>query len=276
MYFVVSTNTRTLMKIVSIIFLQFLSNFIFAQNGIEVNQDKASIAFYKDLSNNLSSYNLDSIQNSDEKTIRIWQGQSVLTFDHNAQYLQKFTNLKTNLDYFYHKAVTSKLDSFNISKIKKLDYNYHIDCFPTAIEIKENNHYFLKVVGCNKEISLLTNRIFSNEIQADIQRFIGTLPSGEYRQGMTTFTINQNITDNSQKTNLYKKIEAELLKTGIKVKNPREQPLILINSIPSYFEDINKLGDDKFYSYRILSKDLQSSAIYGTRAQYGVVIIETK
>ncbi len=101
---------------------------------------------------------------------------------------------------------------------------------------------------------MLTNSVFSNEMQADVQKFMGTLPSGEYQNGMTTFIINQTIKDNSQKTNLYNNIEAELMKKGIKIENPREQPLILINSKPASFEDINKLNDRKFHSYKILNK----------------------
>ncbi len=74
--------------------------------------------------------------------MRIWQGQSVLTIGSSTEYLRKFTNLKTHLDYFYKKKLPSKLDSFNIKKIKQLDYKYSIDCFPTTIEVKEKQSLF--------------------------------------------------------------------------------------------------------------------------------------
>lgn len=264
------------MKIVSLFILQLFSNFIFAQNVIEISNDKASSLFYKNLGENLTHYNLDSIQNSNKKIIRIWQGQSVLTFDDNANYLQKFTNLKTHLDYFYSKNLSFKLDSFSIEKIKELDYRYYIDCMPTTIEIKENNHYLIKSVGCNEKISSLINRIFSQEIKAEIQEFMATLPSGEYQQAMITLTINQAVKNDSQKTKFYKNIEKELLKNGITTENPAKQPLILINFKSASFYDINKLDETRFKSYKVLDKGLQNTAIYGRQAQYGVVIIETK
>ncbi|GEM_PF-5967763 len=263
------------MRIYTTILLSFVTNFVLAQNLIEISNDKYTSEFYKNLGLNLKKYELDSVQNSNEKIIRIWKGQEVYTLTKNSNYQRIFTNELNGLSYIYKKAFIETVDNIDIGQIKDLDVFYPIDCFPIAIEIVENNHYFVKVVGCNKEISSIINSIYNKEINNDIQKFIWNLPSGEYRDYMTTFTINQPIISDSDKTNLYKKIESELRDKNIEIEDPTKQPLIIINSETAYFEDINNISESKLKSYKILDKE-EKRFLYGTKGNYGVILIETK
>lgn len=261
------------MKVFTTILLLFATNFVLSQNLIEISNDKSTTDFYKNLGRSLKKHELDSIQNSNEKIIRIWKGQEVYTLKQNSNYQRIFTNQVNNSSYIYKKSFIEKFVDFNIVEIKNLNATYIIDCPPIAVEIVDNNHYFVKVVGCNKEILSIINSILNNEINNDIQKFIKNLPSGEYRNYMTTFTINQPIKRESDKTILYKQIESELVNKGLDINDPTRQPLIKINSKTAYFEDINKINESKLKSFKIVDKE--HWFIYGSKGYYGVILIET-
>ncbi len=263
------------MKIYFLILTFLFSTVTFSQKiTVEINDDNSSKDFYKSLKKVQKDYQIESLKNVNEKTIRIWKGQELFIFNKNSNYVRIFKNHKTGTSYLYKKSINGELDSFNVDKIKKLNAYYYIDCFPIAIEIIDSNNYFAKVVGCNKEIMTLINSLRTKYIESDIETFINTLPSGEYQDGMTTFIVNQAIQEDFSKTNLYKKIELELLVKEIKIENPTRQPLILINGKTAYFEDINKLDEAKLKSYKIISD--KQKIVFGTSAEYGVIVIVTK
>lgn len=270
----VGSNTYSTMKIIFSILTFLFSSVSFSQRIIEINDDNSSKEFYKNLGAAQNYYNIDSIQNLTEKTIRIWNGQEVFTFNKNANYVRRFKNIETGLSYLFSKSFNGELDSFNIEKTKKLDPYYYIDCFSIKIEIIENNHYFIKDVGCNKEVMGLINRLRSNEIKFDVEKFIEKLPSGEYQNYFTTFIVNQPIKDNFSKSNFYRKTEIALLAKGITIDNPTKQPLILINEKSAYLNDLNNLDETKIKSYKIITENPE--VLFGSRAEYGVILISTK
>ena len=261
------------MKVLKIIFFLFIANFVYSQNIVEINNDDYTSMFYKNLEETLKKYKLDDIQNSNEKIIRIWRGQEVYSIKQKSDYQRIFKNNINDSIYVYKNTLNEKFVDLNIEQIKKLKTSYPIDCIRIAIEIVENNHYFVKVVGCNKEISTIIYNIFKSGIENDIENFIKNLPSGEYQNYMTPFAINQPIKKDSDKTKFYKKLESELLDKNIEINDPRKQPLIRINSQTAYFEDINNIEESKLKSYEILSKEQRT--LYGTRGKFGVIIIET-
>lgn len=261
------------MKVLITIIFLFIKSLAFSQNIIEINNDNFTSKFYENLPKTLEKYKIGNIQNSNEKIIRIWKGQEVYSVKEISDYQKIFKNEINDSIYIYKKTIKEKVVDLNIETTKDLEVFNPIDCFPIAIEIVENNHYFVKVVGCNKEISSIINNIFNREIKNDILSFIQNLPSGEYRNYMTTFTINQPIQRDSDKTNFYKKIETELRDKNIEINDPRKQPLIFINSEPLYFKDINNIDESKIKSYKILDKEQRN--LYGTRGEFGLILIET-
>lgn len=250
-----------------------LTNVVLAQNNIEIYNDKPTIDFYENLGESLKRYKLDSIQNSNEKIIRLWQGQEVYTIKETSVYHRRFTNFLNDTSYIYEKRISKINYNPNVDQVKNLEQSYIIDCFPIAIEIVENKNYFVKVVGCNNGINSIIGSIYSREVSKDIQEFIWNLPSGQYANYLTSFTINQPIKKDTDKTKFYKKVESELIKKNISIIDPTNQPLIIINSETAYFEDINKLDEATVKSFKVLGNEY--SALYGTRAQFGVIIIET-
>lgn len=265
---------QKIMKVALTILTVLISHLIYGQKQIEINDDQLSLNFYKNLEKTLKDYSLKNIQGSSGKTVRIWIGQEVFNFDNNPSYVRRFTNLETGLSYMYKQSIVSRLDSFNIAKFKYLNVTFTIDCRPVTAEIAENSDYFLKVLGCNEEIKTLISKIYKDEINSGIETFKKGLPSGEYTNNMITFSINQPITESSEKTNFYKKLEEELLKNNINIGNPESQPLIRLNSKKAYFEHINKLDESKVKSYKILTKE--QGIVYGKSGQNGVLIIETE
>jgi len=262
------------MKIFFSILTFLFSSISFSQGTIEINDDKSSKEFYKNLGEAQNYYDIDSIQNLTEKTIRIWNGQEVFTINKNANYIRRFENLVTGASYLFTKSFNGETDSFNIDKIKKIKAYYNIDCLPIEIEIIEDNHYFIKVVGCNMEVVGLINSIYTNELKSGVENFIDKLPSGEYQNYLTTFIVNQPIKDNFSKSSFYKKIEIALLAKDIKIDNPTKQPLILINGKTAYFEDINSIDETKIKSFEIITENAE--VIFGSRGEYGVILIDTK
>ena len=264
------------MKVLITIIFLFIASLAISQNIIEINNDNFTSDFYEKLPKTLEKYRIENIQNSNEKIIRIWKGQEVYSLKEISDYQKNFKNEINDSIYIYKKTIKEKFADLNIESTKNLEVFYSIDCFQIAIEIVENNHYFVKVVGCNKEISSIINNIFNREINADIHQkanFIQNLPSGEYRNYMTTFRINQPIQRDSDKSNFYKKLEAELRDKNIEINDSRKQPLIYINSELSYFKDINNIEESQIKYYKILDKEQRN--IYGTRGEFGVILIET-
>jgi hypothetical protein len=245
----------------------------FSQNIIEINNDKITSNFYENLQKTLEMYKLDNIQNSNEKIIRSWKGKEIYSLKEISDYQQIFKNEINDSIYVYKNTLKEKIVDLNIEQIKNLEVFYPIDCFPIAFEIVEHNNYFVKVIGCNKDIKSIISNIFNRVINNDIQNFIQNLPSGEYQNSMIIFTINQPIKRDSDKTNFYKKLETELRDKNIEINDPKKQPLILINSETLYFEDINKIEESKIKSYKILDKEQRN--LYGTRGEFGVILIET-
>ena len=261
------------MKVLITIIFLFIKSLAFSQSIIEINNDNFTSKFYENLPKTLEKYKLENIQNSNEKIIRIWKDQEVYSLKEISDYQKYFKNKINDSIYIYKKTIKEKGVDLNIENTKNFEVFYPIYCFHIAIEIVENNHYFVKVVGCNKEITSIINNIFNREINNDIQNFIQNLPSGEYRNYMTTFTINQPIQRDSDKTNFYKKLEAELRDKNIEINDSRKQPLIYINSELSYFKDINNIEESQIKYYKILDKEQRN--IYGTRGEFGVILIET-
>lgn len=266
---------HNLMKIFYSILFIFLFNLVKSQNQIQINDDKNSLEFYQNLDKTLFRYSLKSIENSNEKTIRIWRATEVFEFSNNPFYLRRFENLKSGeIHIFKQDLNTNLIDSLNINKVKNFIAEYWIDCLPIAIEIVEGNNYMVKEIGCNKEFRSTIYEIFKDEIENNIEEFKKTLSSGIYNEGMTTFIINQPVNQESKKSNFYKKIEKELLQTHIKIDNPTKQPLIKVNFENIYFGDLNKLEESNVKSYKILSK--KQGNVFGTRGENGVILIETK
>jgi hypothetical protein len=261
------------MKLLFTILITLIVNVLYSQNDININDDKASLSFYENLEESLLEYSIDNIENSNGRIVRIWKGQEVMTFGDSSSYVKRFSNLKTGMVYLYKQQLNLRLDTISISSLKSSEIKFYIDCFPAAVEISENNKYFLKVVQCNENIRAVINEIYNKEIQLNIENYIKTLPSGEYPNNMTTFSINQPISDESKKSDFYKKLEVDLSKKEINIDNSTKQPLILVNSRKVYFEDVNKLNESKIKSIEILNHE--QGIIYGTSGENGVVLIKT-
>ena len=262
------------MKLLLTIFIVLNVNTVFSQNEIEISNDEASISFYKTLSQNLENNSIENIENSTDRVIRIWKGQEIFTLGNVCTYTKRFTNLKTDETHLYKQNLNVSLDTLSIHSVKSLDIKYYIDCFPTAIEIAENGQYFLKVIGCNEFISSFMNDIYNKQIVSNIENYIQNLPSGEYQNGMTTISINQQISNEYEQSDFYKKVATELSKKEIIIDNPTKQPLILINSQKAYFENVNKLYEQNVKSIQILNQN--EGIVYGTSGQNGVIIIITE
>lgn len=161
-----------------------------------------------------------------------------------------------------------------LDEVKQLKPIVAIDCPSVRIEWIEDQQYFEKSLGCNREIEARLSQIFSRIISDEIQAFILQLPSGAYYNGMQELIVDQPIREETQKSNIYREIEAEFHKNGIELSNPLEQPLVIIDDKRVYLEELNQLEEQEFLSSIVL-KGVQATAVYGSNARNGVMILKT-
>ncbi|WP_196887310.1 hypothetical protein [Aureivirga sp. CE67] len=270
------------MKFLLTMLILLVLNSVYSQNKIEVNDDKYSMFFYESLRMDLANDSIKNIENSTEKIIRIWRGHQMFSFSQkNCIYSRKFINSKNNKIYFYKQSLDITIDTISINLIKSIKPKVYLGCIFTAIEIVENNHYFFKSIGCKNFINSLIFEIYNEKIKSNIENYIQNLPSGVYKKERSSIglVVNQPIKDVNNQSSFYKRTVKLLSENNIKIDDPLKQPLILINSQQSFFEDVNELNEKDVKSVRVFDKSKDSTytrVFSGDSGKNGVLIIKTK
>lgn len=104
-------------------------------------------------------------------------------------------------------------------------------------------------------------RVMDSRPQTDVSKALqGTVP------GLTITTSNGDITSNGNST-------MRIRGTGTLSNGQTSSPLIVVDGVP--VDDLSFVNPDDIQEISVL-KDASSSAIYGTRAAFGVILITTK
>lgn len=262
------------MKFLYLIALLFVGFIGYGQNTIEVFQDRKTELFYDNLGATLKRNQLDSIQQSPTKIVRIWGGGGIYTWKDTFEFQRLFINSETQEIQLFKMEAKRPEEILTLKEVQALKSKRVIDCPTVKVEWVEHQRYVVKSLGCDREIQSKLAQIYDALISDKIDAFIQQLPSGSYYNGMRNLLVNQPIKEEAQKSNLYRKIEEEFHKNGIDISNPLQQPLIYVDNKMMYFEDLNRLKEEDLLSSFLL-QGVEATAMYGSRAMYGVIVLKT-
>lgn len=284
-------------QILTILILMLLFNPLFGQKHLDVPKTQAIGSFIEKLPQNLEKLELKDLRTSkDSLNIRIWQTHEVFTL--NRDYDSTLSDYKI---YTANKELVFKsfnfaenisqniLDSLLDAKIMTLkNENYRgIDGSLVFIEISTKSNY--KVISywspnlersndCKTVVQILDmldNSIDSKKLK---NNFLNSLPSGNYRWGITSIRIDRFLNKDITKSNFYSQAEEKIrMELHITDKtNHWDYPLILIDNKPANISDLNKYKNKQVSNFEVIKTDNDLIAIYGTSGSNGVIIIETK
>ncbi|UYW02271.1 hypothetical protein K5I29_05055 [Flavobacterium agricola] len=134
----------------------------------------------------------------------------------------------------------------------------------------ENGKYYFKTIGCDKNSKAIKKDLsttFSESAEATYNEFLHTLKPGQYQYGMSSRNLDFPITNEAEKSDLYKLVEKKLAERKLTI------PTTLFGHSTFY-----TLNSNKKYSYKELNqipiskiKDIQ---IMGTEGYMQVILLE--
>ena len=170
--------------------LLFTSTAAFAQNNIEVYNDSYSQYFYNNLDSKLVDFDVKSIKNEEDKTIRIWRENEVFVLGNKSYYIASYKDKTTGFIYkFKYKLDKVSLQDITIDNLKELDNFYDIESKPIMIELAENKNYFTRVFNINSTINDKISSLLKSDLIIKKQEFEKQLPGGNYQIGSKILTI---------------------------------------------------------------------------------------
>ena len=266
------------MRKTTLLFLIFFSINSYCQKQIEISEDQISQLFYESLDSINVKYGLKDIRETDDRVIRIWNTNEIISLGEHSQYIFHIHNGEKAIVEKRNLANNFNLDSlFHSFRTKKNPKNnqIHIDAFPKSIELNSSNRYNLFSFYRNKQLEELIRTIRKeNSISELREDIIRNLPAGNYRYGVTGLNVDH--LPKGDKSDFYLKLEPEI-KAKLKISeksNPTEMPLIMIDDISGfYFEDLNNLKLSDVKDYEIIND--KAIVLYGTRARFGVIKVNT-
>lgn len=283
-------------QILTITLLIFLLNPTFGQKHLDIPETQVIESFIEALPQNIKEFELKDLRKSvDSLNVRIWQDHEVFTLNYKDSISSDYKIYTVNDElvfksFNFSKNISKKImDSLLDAKIKNLKNEKYrgIDGSFVFIEISTRNKY--KVVGywspraersndCKTVVQILGMLDKSIDSRNLRNEFLNTLPSGDYRWGMTSIKIDRFLDKDISKSDFYSKAEGKIkMELGISEDtNHWDYPLILVNAKPAMISDLNKYKSRQVAKIEVLKPDNNLIAIYGTNGSNGIVIIETK
>lgn len=262
------------MRVIFFLTLFLVVTSSYSQKTIEIDQDRIIELFYQNQTAPVAGSRLDSILPLPNKIVRIKGRNGTYTWKDTFEFQRVFINTVTKEELVFKIQLKEIAEIVTLDEVKQLKPVLVIDCPAVKIEWVEDQQYFEKALGCNREIEAKLSQIHSYGISDELYAFILQLPSGTYYNGMQDLIVDQPIREEAQKSKMYREIEAEFHKNEIDLSDPLEQPLVIIDNKRVYFEELNQLEEQEFLSSIVL-KGAQATAIYGSNARNGVMILKT-
>jgi hypothetical protein len=256
----------------------------YCQKQLVVTDNKPSHIFHKDLNEKLSHLNLEDLRVSEDKKIRIWRQNEILTFGDSVEITYYVSQGEKTISETYTLQKNFNLDSLQarisgLNFFKNKEERSKIDEYPLTIEINTSEAYHQFSGYGSKELNEIVLDSYEQFSSKSLRnRFVNHLPRGNYRIGMGVISVDHLIGDAEEKTDFYKKViqdaESELQISQETLAT--EFPMIYINEKPANFKSINLLNTSTIESYRILPETPTIRAIYGEKGRNGVILINTK
>lgn len=261
-------------QIVRLVAAVLIATTSYAQSTINIDQELGARGGDRSSTKTPAQQTVEAVQESLHNSLRIGTIYGTYSWGERFSYYRTFVNAQTKEEHIFHLDTEVFDIPITLEEVKALSVTRGIDCFSIKIERIENQQQYSKDVGCNRTIQKLIGQVHTAVVSDELHAFIHKLPSGIYGNLMTQMIVNQPIEEDTEKSVVYKKIEAELQQRGIGIANALEQPLIYLNGETAFFKDINALEEEELISCQILT-EVMATAVYGSRALHGVVIIET-
>jgi len=163
-----------------------------------------------------------------------------------------------------------------------------IDAGSGYFEIRQNGQYRIQRFGFRNtdeennvmNLARLARMVFRSFPVDSLDRlFIRSLPPGSYSKDMFSVHVDRFCRDNTQHSTLYREVE-RILKNEFGLSDnsdPTRFPLIFLNDREVFLCDLNRYERDKVKKiYWFTPDDPSATALYGMRAQHGVIIIRMK
>lgn len=268
-----------------------------AQKTIQIPQNRVDESFYQRLPESLEKYHLKDLRTStDSLNIRIWKRHGILSLGVSDSVQGSYvlhtvgqTSVVQQKDY-PERVTRPLLDSllaFHILELNDDPYrgidgsfvifevatrkNYRVFSYwsPNAKRSEDNK----TVVRILKEVNQALN------VKELNTAFWQSLEPGGYSWGMRAIQVDEFLPAHVKKTDFYvqaeKRMRRELKLTDS--TSHREFPVVFINHKPANIADLNNYSLSQVTKLKIHQPNSTSlSALYGARARYGVVEVETK
>lgn len=201
-----------------------LTGVLFAQNKIEVSQDKHTPLYYNRLDKNLEKFQVTDLRTVSYNAIRIWYSQKVVTYVNDSTLVSLFVDnetLKKKIPFRVNYAGTpvNKPTIASLKEVVTLD-NVMIGCKATVVEIVENGNYYTRALKCDANSSKITKALHSNftpDAQLAYDNFLKTLEPGRYWINHSSKKLDHPITNEADKSDLYKLVEKKLAEKGVTI-----------------------------------------------------------
>ena len=266
-----------------------------AQKIVEIPQTVVVESFVKNLPATLVKYNLEDLRKStDSLCIRIWTDNEVFTLSSKDSVHCNY-KIHTNqvkpvvLEKSYSGKISQiLLDSLVAHNLLNLQDEPHrgLDGSFVFFEISTKTSYKIcSFLSPNTQVNencknathildLIHNTLHTTDLYTE---FFNTLESGNYPWGMSTIHVDRFLQKEMQRTDFYvhaeNRIRKELNITDS--TSPLSFPIVMINQKPASIASLNQYSEKELVRFDIFKPGAESTALYGSRACYGVVILET-
>ena len=266
-----------------------------AQKIVEIPQTVVVESFVKNLPAILVKYNLEDLRKStDSLCIRIWTDNEVFTLSSKDSVHCNY-KIHTNqvkpvvLEKSYSGKISQiLLDSLVAHNLLNLQDEPHrgLDGSFVFFEISTKTCYKIcsfwspntqvneNCKNATHILDLIHNTLHTNDLYTE---FFNTLEPGGYLWGMSTIHIDRFLRKEMHRTDFYvhaeNRIRKELNITDS--TSPLSFPIVMINQKPASIASLNQYSEKELVRFDIFKPGAESTALYGSRACYGVVILET-
>lgn len=266
----------------------------FSQKTIEIPDDKRDQFFFEKMPENITKFGLEDLRNStDSLRIRIWSGNSTIELKQQngvKAYLTQWVRWqdpiinKVEFESEISKQLLDSLLAYDITTLPD-DNKWGIDGSYVNVEISTPKKYRTYTYWSPRlnergnrfkvaKIRILGNSILN--VNRYFDEFIETLPPGGY--GLSSGHVDSFLPKGSIESSLYQEVKKRIqLELGIdKNTSHIKFPYFIVDKVPCYMKGLNNYKLSEVKEIKIITMKDKESALYGTMAMKGIVIVKTK
>ena len=254
-------------KLLTTAYFLLFTGVLFAQNTIEVSQDKHTSLYYNRLDKNLEEFQVPDLRTAPYNAIRVWYPGKVVTYVNDSTLVSLFVDNETlkkehPFDVSYAGIPENTITIASLKEVVILDKAV-IGCKATVIEIVENGNYYTKALKCDANSSKIIQSLrtnFTPDAQLAFDNFLKTLQPGQYRINNLSQILDHPITNEADKSDLYKLIEKKLAEKGVTIPTTvlGQHPIFYsMNPVKQYYyKELNEIPLAKVKDIQIIGSSV--------------------